>query len=210
VHNLITTEFAIVLGEADRRRDSFGAASSTTWSATTFHEADLPHRHYLGKDSTEPDGAALLPRLTEAAVELGSYRPMSDHGGETVGLEDRVNLYDKAGRCATGPDHMLQLFVLVAMEAPSSMDRGCRADEKLKCCAHEAHQRQRAPKHRWRASIAARPRTGGAVKLCRELGKDHTETFRRHQGEMPTGAGRRALYLRTARLATRVRKSSSI
>ncbi len=129
---------------------------------------------------------------------------------ETVGLEDRVTYYDKAGALRDMvQNHMLQLLCLVAMEAPSSMDADAVRDEKLKVLrALKRVNGNEAPKHTVRGQYRAGASAGGPVKgYVEELGKDsNTETFVAIKAEI--GNWRWAgvpFYLRTGkRLATRV------
>ena len=81
---------------------------------------------------------------------------------ETVGLEDRVGYYDKAGALRDMvQNHMLQLLCLVAMEPPASMDANAVRDEKLKVLRSlKRDQRQRGAEAD-RARPVPRRRLGG-------------------------------------------------
>jgi glucose-6-phosphate 1-dehydrogenase len=130
---------------------------------------------------------------------------------ETVGLEDRVTYYDKAGALRDmAQNHMLQLLCLVAMEAPSSMDANAVRDEKLKVL----HSLKRingaeAPKSTVRGQYRAGASSGGAVKgYLEELGNPDstTETFVAIKAEIANWRWAGVpFYLRTGkRLASRV------
>ena len=92
---------------------------------------------------------------------------------ETVGLEDRVTYYDKAGALRDMvQNHMLQLLCLVAMEAPSSMDANAVRDEKLKVLRSlKRINGNEAPKPTVRGQYRAGASAGGPVKgYLEELG----------------------------------------
>ena len=118
---------------------------------------------------------------------------------ETVGLEDRVTYYDKAGALRDMvQNHMLQLLCLVAMEAPSSMDANAVRDEKLKVLRSlKRINGNEAPKSTVRGQYRAGASSGGAVKgYLEELGrKDSTHRdLRRAQGrDRQLALGRRAV-----------------
>jgi glucose-6-phosphate 1-dehydrogenase len=129
---------------------------------------------------------------------------------ETVGLEDRLTYYDKAGALRDMvQNHMLQLLCLVAMEAPASMDANAVRDEKLKVL----HSLKRingaeAPKSTVRGQYRAGASSGGAVKgYVEELGTESaTETFVAIKAEIANWRWAGVpFYLRTGkRLAARV------
>ena len=115
---------------------------------------------------------------------------------ETVGLEDRVGYYDKAGALRDMvQNHMLQLLCLVAMEPPSSIDADAVRDEKLKVLrslkpinGNEAPQVDRArPVPRRRIGAAAR-----CKGYLDELGRNdqhHRDLRRASRPRSTTGAG---------------------
>ena len=130
---------------------------------------------------------------------------------ETVGLEDRVTYYDKAGALRDMvQNHMLQLLCLVAMEPPSSMDANAVRDEKLKVLRSlKRINGNEAPKTTVRGQYRAGASAGGPVKgYLEELGsKDSTtETFVALKAEIANWRWAGVpFYLRTGkRLATRV------
>ena len=90
--------------------------------------------HYLGKETVQN---LMALRFANALYEPLWNSAHIDHVqitvAETVGLEDRVSYYDKAGALRDMvQNHMLQLLCLMAMEPPSSMDADAVRDEKLK------------------------------------------------------------------------------
>src|SRR5690606_28202071 len=100
---------------------------------------------------------------------------------ETVGLEDRVSYYDKAGALRDMvQNHMLQLLCLTAMEPPSSMDADAVRDEKLKVLRSlKRISGKEAAKLTVRGQYKAGASSGGAVNgYIDELGMEsETETF---------------------------------
>src|SRR5690606_4278626 len=128
---------------------------------------------------------------------------------ETVGLEDRVSYYDKAGALRDMvQNHILQLVCLVAMEPPSSLDADAVRDEKLKVLRSLRRiNAQDGPKVTVRGQYRAGASLGGAVSgYLEELGgASDTETFVAIKAEI--GNWRWAgvpFYLRTGkRMATR-------
>ena len=90
--------------------------------------------HYLGKETVQN---LMALRFANALYEPLWNSAHIDHVqitvSETVGLEDRVTYYDKAGALRDMvQNHILQLLCLVAMEAPASMEANAVRDEKLK------------------------------------------------------------------------------
>ncbi|TIT51041.1 MAG: glucose-6-phosphate dehydrogenase (NADP(+)), partial [Mesorhizobium sp.] len=138
--------------------------------------------HYLGKETVQN---LMALRFANALYEPLWNSANVDHVqitvAETVGLEDRVTYYDKAGALRDMvQNHMLQLLCLVAMEAPSSMDADAVRDEKLKVLrALKRINGNEAPKHTVRGQYRAGASAGGPVKgYVEELGKNsNTETF---------------------------------
>ncbi len=118
---------------------------------------------------------------------------------ETVGLEDRVTYYDKAGALRDMvQNHILQLLCLVAMEAAGldGRQRGARRKAEGAALA-EAHQRQRGaevdgarPVPRRRFGRRAGERLSGRA---RQQGQHHRD-LRRDQGrDRQLALGRRAV-----------------
>jgi glucose-6-phosphate 1-dehydrogenase len=168
--------------------------------------------HYLGKETVQ----------NLMALRFGNmlYEPLwnsahIDHVqitvAETVGLEDRVTYYDKAGALRDMvQNHILQLLCLVAMEAPSSMDANAVRDEKLKVLhALKRINGAEAPKSTVRGQYRAGASAGGAVTgYLDELGNPDstTETFVAIKADIANWRWAGVpFYLRTGkRLASRV------
>src|SRR5690606_12795453 len=130
---------------------------------------------------------------------------------ETIGLEDRVGYYDKAGALRDMvQNHMLQLLCLVAMEPPASLDADAVRDEKLKVL--RSLKRINGPdaaRLTVRGQYKAGASSGGAVKgYLDELddGASDTETFVAIKAEIDNWRWAGVpFYLRTGkRLAERV------
>jgi glucose-6-phosphate 1-dehydrogenase len=168
--------------------------------------------HYLGKETVQNLMALRFANMLYEPLWNSAH---IDHVqitvAETVGLEDRVTYYDKAGALRDmAQNHMLQLLCLVAMEAPSSMDANAVRDEKLKVL----HSLKRingaeAPKSTVRGQYRAGASSGGAVKgYLEELGNPDstTETFVAIKAEIANWRWAGVpFYLRTGkRLASRV------
>ncbi len=114
---------------------------------------------------------------------------------ETVGLEDRIGYYDKAGALRDMvQNHILQLLCLVAMEAPSSMDADAVRDEKLKVLRSlKRINGNEAPKMTVRGQYRAGASDGGAVKgYLEELQatRARPRPSSPSRPRSPTGAGR--------------------
>jgi glucose-6-phosphate 1-dehydrogenase len=181
-HGLITPNSRIVV-EKPIGRDLESARALNDQIGADFGEHQIFRiDHYRGKETVQ----------NLMALRFGNmlYEPLwnsahIDHVqitvAETVGLEDRVTYYDKAGALRDMvQNHILQLLCLVAMEAPSSMDANAVRDEKLKVL----HSLKRingaeAPKKTVRGQYRAGASAGGAVKgYLEELGAEsNTETF---------------------------------
>jgi glucose-6-phosphate 1-dehydrogenase len=181
-HGLITPNSRIVV-EKPIGRDLDSARALNDQIGADFGEHQIFRiDHYLGKETVQ----------NLMALRFGNmlYEPLwnsahIDHVqitvAETVGLEDRVTYYDKAGALRDMvQNHILQLLCLVAMEAPSSMDANAVRDEKLKVL----HSLKRingadAPKSTVRGQYRAGASAGGPVKgYLEELGAEsNTETF---------------------------------
>jgi glucose-6-phosphate 1-dehydrogenase len=138
--------------------------------------------HYLGKETVQ--------NLMALRFANALYEPLWNSGhidhvqitvAETVGLEDRVSYYDKAGALRDMvQNHLLQLLCLVAMEPPASMDADAVRDEKLKILrALKRVNGNEAPKSTVRGQYKSGASNGGAVRSYQEeLGAESdTETF---------------------------------
>jgi glucose-6-phosphate 1-dehydrogenase len=168
--------------------------------------------HYLGKETVQN---LMALRFGNALFEPLWNSAHIDHVqitvAETVGLEDRVSYYDKAGALRDMvQNHILQLLCLVAMEPPASLDADAVRDEKLKVLrALKRINGNESPKSTVRGQYRSGASSGGAVKgYLEELGNDQsdTETFVAIKAEIAnwrwTGV---PFYLRTGkRMAERV------
>jgi len=210
-HKLITKQTRIVV-EKPIGRDLASALQLNDTIGKVFKEEQIFRiDHYLGKETVQN---LMALRFANALYEPLWNSAHIDHVqitvAETVGLEDRVTYYDKAGALRDMvQNHMLQLLCLVAMEAPSSMDADAVRDEKLKVLrALKRINGNEAPKHTVRGQYRAGASAGGPVKgYVEELGKDsNTETFVAIKAEIGTWRWAGVpFYLRTGkRLATRV------
>ena len=181
-HGLITPNSRIVV-EKPIGRDVESAKALNDQIGTDFGEHQIFRiDHYLGKETVQ----------NLMALRFGNmlYEPLwnsahIDHVqitvAETVGLEDRVTYYDKAGALRDMvQNHILQLLCLVAMEAPSSMEANAVRDEKLKVLRSlQRINGAEAPKSTVRGQYRAGASAGGAVRgYLEELGTEsNTETF---------------------------------
>ncbi len=167
--------------------------------------------HYLGKETVQN---LMALRFANTLYEPLWNSAHIDHVqitvAETVGLEDRVSYYDKAGALRyMVPNHMLQLLCLTAMEPPSSMNADAVRDEKLKILRSlKRVNGADAPKLTVRGQYRAGASAGGAVKgYADELGAEtDTETFVAIKAEIANWRWAGVpFYLRTGkRLADRV------
>ena len=139
--------------------------------------------HYLGKETVQN---LMVLRFANTLFEPLWNSSNIDHVqitvAETVGLEDRVSYYDKAGALRDMvQNHMLQLLCLVAMEPPSSLDADALRDEKLKVLRSlKRINGNEAQKMTVRGQYRAGASAGGPVKgYLEELGDENsdTETF---------------------------------
>jgi glucose-6-phosphate 1-dehydrogenase len=210
-HGLINRKSRIVV-EKPIGRDLASAQALNDQIGSVFSEQQIFRiDHYLGKETVQN---LMALRFANALYEPLWNSAHIDHVqitvAETVGLEDRIGYYDKAGALRDMvQNHILQLLCLVAMEAPSSMDADAVRDEKLKVLRSlKKVNGQESPKNTVRGQYRAGASAGGAVKgYQEELGSDSTtETFVAIKAEI--GNWRWAgvpFYLRTGkRLATRV------
>src|SRR5574338_1657977 len=90
--------------------------------------------HYLGKETVQN---LLVLRFANMLVEPVWSRQCIDHVqitvAEEIGVEDRVDYYDKAGALRDMvQNHIMQLVCLVALESPNSMDADAIRTEKIK------------------------------------------------------------------------------
>ncbi|PZO73909.1 MAG: glucose-6-phosphate dehydrogenase [Mesorhizobium amorphae] len=167
--------------------------------------------HYLGKETVQN---LMVLRFANALYEPLWNSAHIDHVqitvAETVGLEDRVSYYDKAGALRDMvQNHMLQLLCLVAMEAPASLDADSVRDEKLKVLRSlKRINGAESPRTTVRGQYKAGASAGGAVKgYAEELGAESgTETFVAIKAELENWRWAGVpFYLRTGkRLASRV------
>ncbi|TIX81289.1 MAG: glucose-6-phosphate dehydrogenase (NADP(+)), partial [Mesorhizobium sp.] len=175
-NGLITPNSRIVL-EKPIGRDLASARELNDLVGDDFHESQIFRiDHYLGKETVQN---LMALRFANALYEPLWNSANVDHVqitvAETVGLEDRVTYYDKAGALRDMvQNHMLQLLCLVAMEAPSSMDADAVRDEKLKVLrALKRINGNEAPKHTVRGQYRAGASAGGPVKgYVEELGRN--------------------------------------
>ena len=211
-HELVTPNSRIVV-EKPIGRDLASAQALNDLIGDDFGEHQIFRiDHYLGKETVQN---LMALRFANALYEPLWNSAHIDHVqitvAETVGLEDRVTYYDKAGALRDMvQNHMLQLLCLVAMEAPSSMDANAVRDEKLKVLRSlKRINGNEAPKSTVRGQYRAGASAGGPVKgYLEELGsKDSTtETFVALKAEIANWRWAGVpFYLRTGkRLAARV------
>jgi glucose-6-phosphate 1-dehydrogenase len=181
-HDLVTDKTRIVV-EKPIGRDLASATALNDVIGAAFDEHQIFRiDHYLGKETVQN---LMALRFANALYEPLWNSAHIDHVqitvAETVGLEDRVGYYDKAGALRDMvQNHILQLLCLVAMEAPSSMDADAVRDEKLKVLRSlKRINGNDAAKITVRGQYKAGASSGGAVKgYVEELGSDsRTETF---------------------------------
>ncbi|WP_274630057.1 glucose-6-phosphate dehydrogenase [Arvimicrobium flavum] len=211
-HQLVTPNSRIVV-EKPIGRDLASAHELNDVIGHNFKEQQIFRiDHYLGKETVQN---LMALRFGNALYEPLWNSALIDHVqitvAETVGLEDRVTYYDKAGALRDMvQNHMLQLLCLVAMEPPSSMDADAVRDEKLKVLRSlKRVNGQEAPKHTVRGQYRAGASATGPVKgYLEELGNNssRTETFVAIKAEVENWRWAGVpFYLRTGkRLASRV------
>ena len=199
-HELVTPKSRIVV-EKPIGRDLASAQALNDPIGDDFGEHQIFRiDHYLGKETVQN---LMALRFANALYEPLWNSAHIDHVqitvAETVGLEDRVTYYDKAGALRDMvQNHILQLLCLVAMEPPSSMDANAVRDEKLKVLRSlKRINGNEAPKSTVRGQYRAGASAGGPVKgYLDELGsrRQHHRDLRRHQGrDRQLALGRRAL-----------------
>jgi glucose-6-phosphate 1-dehydrogenase len=212
-HKLVTRHSRIVV-EKPIGRDLASARALNDLIADDFGEHQVFRiDHYLGKETVQN---LMALRFANALYEPLWNSAHIDHVqitvAETVGLEDRVTYYDKAGALRDMvQNHILQLLCLVAMEAPASMDANAVRDEKLKVLnSLKRVNGLEAPKATVRGQYRAGASSGGPVKgYLEELGANSistTETFVAVKAEIANWRWAGVpFYLRTGkRLASRV------
>ena len=211
-HDLVTPNSRIVV-EKPIGRDLASAKALNDLIGDAFGEHQIFRiDHYLGKETVQN---LMALRFANALYEPLWNSAHIDHVqitvAETVGLEDRVTYYDKAGALRDMvQNHILQLLCLVAMEAPSSMEADAVRDEKLKVLhSLKKINGNEAPKSTVRGQYRAGASAGGPVKgYIDELanGESNTETFVAIKAEIANWRWAGVpFYLRTGkRLATRV------
>jgi glucose-6-phosphate 1-dehydrogenase len=164
--------------------------------------------HYLGKETVQN---LMALRFANSLYEPLWNSTHVDHieitVSETVGLEDRVGYYDKAGAMRDMvQNHILQLLCLVAMEPPSSTNADAVRDEKLKVLRslkpiENGHVADSTVRGQYRAGASV---TGAVKGYAEELGAEsNTETFVAIKAEL--GNWRWAgvpFYLRTGKRLT--------
>ena len=210
-HKILTDKSRIVV-EKPIGRDLASAQALNDQIGEVFDEQQIFRiDHYLGKETVQN---LMALRFANALYEPLWNSAHIDHVqitvAETVGLEDRITYYDKAGALRDMvQNHILQLLCLVAMEAPSKMDADAVRDEKLKVLrALKRVNGNEAAKETVRGQYRAGASAGGAVKgYQEELGAaSDTETFVAIKAEIANWRWAGVpFYLRTGkRLATRV------
>jgi glucose-6-phosphate 1-dehydrogenase len=211
-HGLVSPNSRIVV-EKPIGRDLASARALNDQIGAVFDEQQIFRiDHYLGKETVQN---LMALRFANALYEPLWNSAHIDHVqitvAETVGLEDRVTYYDKAGALRDMvQNHILQLLCLVAMEAPGSMEADSVRDEKLKVLRSlKRVNGAEAPRSTVRGQYRAGASSGGAVKgYIEELGngQSNTETFVAIKAEIANWRWAGVpFYLRTGkRLASRV------
>jgi glucose-6-phosphate 1-dehydrogenase len=210
-NGLITDETRIIV-EKPIGRDLESAMELNDTLGQVFKEYQIFRiDHYLGKETVQN---LMALRFANALYEPLWNSAHIDHVqitvAESVGLEGRVDYYDRAGALRDMvQNHLLQLLCLVAMEPPASMDANAVRDEKLKVLRSLTPiEESNASKLTVRGQYGPGASSGGPVDgYVEELGAaSNTETFVAIKAEI--GNWRWAgvpFYLRTGkRLSTRV------
>ena len=211
-HGLATPGSRIVVEKPIGRSQASARALNDEIGEVFSEEQIFRIDHYLGKETVQN---LMALRFANALYEPLWNSAHIDHVqitvAETVGLEDRVSYYDKAGALRDMvQNHMLQLLCLVAMEAPASMEADAVRDEKLKVLRSlKRINGNEAPKNTVRGQYRAGASAGGPVKgYIEELGngQSNTETFVAIKAEIANWRWAGVpFYLRTGkRLAGRV------
>jgi len=179
-HSLVTPNSRIVV-EKPIGRDLASAQALNDLIGDDFGEHQIFRiDHYLGKETVQN---LMALRFANALYEPLWNSAHIDHVqitvSETVGLEDRVTYYDKAGALRDMvQNHILQLLCLVAMEAPASMEANAVRDEKLKVLnSLKRINGQEAPRHTVRGQYRA-----GASAGRPTVGPTGTTIGRRRRG----------------------------
>ncbi len=211
-HGLVCANARIVV-EKPIGRDLASAEALNDLIGKDFREQQIFRiDHYLGKETVQNLMALRFAnKLYEPLWNSAHIDHVQITVAETVGLEDRVSYYDKAGALRDMvQNHMLQLVCLVAMEPPSSMDADAVRDEKLKVLRSlKRINGNEAPKMTVRGQYRAGASATGPVKgYVEELanGTSNTETFVAIKAEIANWRWAGVpFYLRTGkRLASRV------
>ncbi|PSM18766.1 glucose-6-phosphate dehydrogenase [Nitratireductor sp. StC3] len=182
-HGLVSADARIVV-EKPIGRDLASARALNDQIGGVFDEHQIFRiDHYLGKETVQN---LMALRFANALYEPLWNSAHIDHVqitvAETVGLEDRVSYYDRAGALRDMvQNHILQLLCLAAMEPPASMDADAVRDEKLKILRSLTPiGADNVSKVTVRGQYRAGASAGGAVKGYQEElgnGQSTTETF---------------------------------
>ena len=140
--------------------------------------------HYLGKETVQN---ILVLRFANGIFEPLWNRRYIDHvqitAAESLGVEDRGGYYDQAGVLRDMiQNHLLQIFTLVAMEPPASLEADAVRDEKTKVMqAVRPIESQQMEQFAVRGQYAAGAVNGLPVKGYREeknvSPESNTETY---------------------------------
>ncbi len=182
-NGLVTPQSRIVV-EKPIGRDLDSALALNDEIGRHFAESQIFRiDHYLGKETVQNLMALRFANsLYEPIWNAAHIDNVQITVAETVGLEDRISYYDKAGALRDMvQNHLLQLLCLTAMEAPASMEADAVRDEKLKVLRslHRINGKE-APKSTVRGQYRAGASADGAVNsYVEELGNggSNTETF---------------------------------
>jgi glucose-6-phosphate 1-dehydrogenase len=209
----LVTPFARIVVEKPIGRSQASARELNDAIGQVFSEQQIFRiDHYLGKETVQNLMALRFANnLFEPLWNSAHIDHVQITVAETVGLEDRVSYYDRAGALRDMvQNHILQLLCLVAMEPPASLDADAVRDEKLKVLRSLSRiNGNEAGKLTVRGQYKAGASSGGAVKgYLEELGNENseTETFVAIKAEIANWRWSGVpFYLRTGkRLAARV------